>query len=68
MMCNIRYYVKWGITSYRWYGNSDLDKTYLIWNFGLSLVQLWQSIFCPILDGGTVVDQSIVTQKPDRAT
>ena len=26
----IQYYVKWGMTSYRCYGNSDLDKTYLI--------------------------------------
>ena len=45
------------MTSCRSYGNSDLDKTYRILNFNLSLVQLKQSIFCQILEGGTVVGQ-----------
>ena len=65
----IRSYVKWGMTSYRRYGNSDLDKTYLkLWSFSslamtidfLSDSLWWYSSWLKL--------NGIVTQKSDRAT
>ena len=48
-------YVKWGMASFRCYGNSDLDEMYPIWNFHLPQAQHLSLIFCWTDNGAVLV-------------